>query len=39
MIIFLSGLFRNRSAMDWATKTDEGSMPSKIVDKREIFSK
>jgi pimeloyl-ACP methyl ester carboxylesterase len=36
---FLNGYFRDRSALDWATKTDEGSMPSKIINKREIFSK
>jgi hypothetical protein len=36
---FLNGQFRNRPVIDWATKTEEGSMPSRIIDKREIFSK
>jgi pimeloyl-ACP methyl ester carboxylesterase len=36
---FIEGTFRGLSAMEWATTSDEGSMPSKIINKREIFSK
>ena len=36
---FYIGKYRGLSALEWANKTEEGSMPSKIVDKREIFSK
>jgi len=36
---FVTGKFRGFSAMAWASQTDEGSMPSKIINQREIFSK
>jgi pimeloyl-ACP methyl ester carboxylesterase len=36
---FITGNFRGISTMDWAATKEEGRMPAKIVDKREIFSK
>jgi pimeloyl-ACP methyl ester carboxylesterase len=35
---FKEGKFKRLSVMEWAINTDEGSMPSKIINKREIFS-
>lgn len=36
---FLVGTYKNLSLVKWASETNEGSMPSKIINKREIFSK